>query len=261
MANAPLLKINPTKTSDIEFDVTLQGMDGKNKPVVRFVLIDDTQEIGYSFCCKKMSGGKNKWSAKIPTLDFIKETALKFHVEVIVEGRYFEPAQGEVTLVADSPGSKPTAMTSFTVRQDDERKDEEDEEITGQYAPTNGLLKPEFPPPESHVKTAQAEKDDQAIDMDKLASHVTPGETTDPEPQKGNNVADEGDEEEFDPRRVAEDIMRNVFGTGLTRPEKPGSLFGRRADGSPIVEGLDTPAEKIAKAAKAAKVREILKGK
>lgn len=279
MSDATTITINPTKNSDLEFDVMIQGLDGGELPVVKFVITSEAAGCDYAFRCSKVEGedAKNRWLAKLPALQHIKENSVKFHVEVIVEGYYFEPAQGTVTLISDPSVkfqptvSKPTVTTSFTVRQEPDKeepkkepvktddKEEEDEEITGQYAPTNALLKPEFPPPQSHVKAGQG--DDDAIDMDDLADHVVPGETTDPEPQKGNNVADEGDEDDFDPKRVAENIVRSTFGGQLTRPSKPGSLFGRRADGSPIVEGLDTPAEKVAKANKAAKVREILKGK
>jgi hypothetical protein len=283
MSDATTITINPAKNSDLEFDVMIQGLDNVDPPIVKFVITSESAGCDYAFRCKRVEGEdtKHRWLAKLPALQHIKESSVKFHVEVIVEGYYFEPAQGSVTLINDpavkfQPSvSKPKVTTSFTVRQDEDEKPAKKDvkeasgggEITGQYAPTNGLLKPEFPPPQSHVKVGQAEKDDEHIDhtkLDDIASHVVPGETTDPEPQHGNNVADEVLDDEvndFDPKRVAEDIVRNTFGTGLTRPQKPGSLFGRRADGSAIVEGLDTPAEKIAKAAKATKVREILKGK
>lgn len=281
MSDPTTIKINPAKNSDLEFDVLIQGMDHTELPTVKFAITSEASQCDYVFYCTKMEGDdvKNRWLAKLPALLHIKESTVKFHVEVIIDGYYFEPALGTVILVTDpsvkfQPNvTKPTVTTSFVVRQDDDPPEETPKkkavkeasgggEITGQFAPTNDLLKPEFPPPESHVKTPNAEKDDQAIDMKKLASHVLPGETTDPEPQEGNNVADQpDDEEDFDARRVAEEIVRKTLGPSMSRPTTQGSLFKRRADGSAIVEGLDTPAEKAAKVSKAQKVKDILKGK
>lgn len=238
----------------------IQGMDDMNVPVVRFVITSEAAQCDYSFSCKRVEGEKNKWCAKLPALLHVKESTVKFHVEVIVDGYYFEPAQGSVTLVTDptvkfTPSvSKPTVTTSFTVRQEpDEKKDEEDEEITGQYAPTNALLKPEFPPPETHV----ANKDDEHVDyskIDAISSEVVPGEG-DPYPPR---APDEGDEDDFDPRRVAESIVRKTFGSGAAKPATQGTLFKRDKDGKTVIEGLDSPAGKAEKALKAAKVREIL---
>ncbi len=282
MSEATTIKINPAKNSDLEFDVMIQGMDNNEPPVVKFASTSEAAGCDYAFRCTKVEGEetKHRWLAKLPALQHIKESEVKFHVEVIVDGYYFEPAMGTVILVTE-PGVKfqpnvtrPTVTTSFTVRQEEDKpeekpaektedkskeddKGEEDEQvtITGQYAPTNGLLKPEFPPPQSHVKTAQAVKDDQAIDMSKLASHVVPGQTTDPEPQ--DDGKDEGDEDGFDPARVAEQIVRSTV-EQIEKPTTQGMFFKRRNDGSPIVEGIDTGKDAAAKRAKADKVKQIL---
>lgn len=273
----PTIKINPTKSCDIEFEVSVQGSEMSETPIVRLVL-NGCDDYLTTFECTKGEG--SKWSTKLPPLTHCTRTTIPFHVEVIVDGYYFEPAEGTVQLITNpavmfpSAGGKPTVTTSFTVHQeedepedkkateppakkatDEPKKDEEDEQITGQYAPTNGLLKPEYAPPQSHVKTPNAEKDDQHIDMSKLASHVVPGETTDPEPQ--DDGKDEGDEVGFDPARIAEQIVRSTVDQ-IEKPTSSGVLFRRRADGSPIVEGIDTSKDAAAKRAKASRVKEIL---
>lgn len=271
MADASTIKINPAKSSDLEFDVMIQGMDDTNLPVVKFVLSSDSAGYDLAFKCSKVDGEQHKWVARLPVLTHLKDNTVKFHVEVIIDGYYFEPAQGEVTLVTDPSvkfqptATKPTVTTSFTVRQsdddkkdDDKDKDEEDEQITGQYAPTNSLLKPEEEPTQGSVKTAQVGNNDEHIDISKIsdiASSVTPGETTDPLPQPTD---DEGDESDFDPRRIAETIVKNTFGAGLQRPATQGALFKRTADGRPVVEGLESPADRAKKKQKEARVKEIL---
>jgi hypothetical protein len=263
----PTIKINPAKPCELEFDVTIQGLEDSTTPTVRFVL-GGSQGFECSFPCDQ--NDDSKWVAKMPALPFLKDNSVKFRVEVIVDGYYFEPAMGVAYLVTDpsvkfQPSvTKPTVTTSFTVKQEGEPKAEEDEQVTAQYAgdnsPTNALLKPEFEPKQGSVKTAQATKDDEHIDhtrIEDISSHVTPGETTDPEPQHGNNREDEGDEEDFDPKRVAESIVKNTFG-GVQKPETRGTLFKRDGDGKAVVEGLDSPAKKAQKIAKAARVKEIL---
>lgn len=263
MSDSSTIKINPAKNSDLEFEVMIQGIDDTNIPSVKFVITSEADQCDYAFKCKRIDGEKFKWIAKLPALTHVKESTVPFHVEVVVDGYYFEPAQGNVILVTDPSVkfqplvSKPTVTTSFTVKQEEDKPKKVDEsEITGQYAPTNGLLTPEEDPMHSSVKTADAMKNDEHINharIEDISSSVLPGETTDPEPQVGNN-----EEEEFDPRRVADTIVKSTFGS-VKKPETRGTLFARDKSGKPVVKGLDTPANKAAKAANAAKVKEILK--
>lgn len=268
----PTIKLNPSKPCELEFEVSVQGTDASEPPVVRFVM-NGCDEYMCVFECNNLEG--NKWQAKLPTLEHFTRTTVPFFVEVIVDGYYFQPAEGTVHLMTDpqvmfskTASAKPTVATSFTVKQENKKpkKAEEDEQVTAQYAgdmsPTTDLLRPEFEPKQGSVKTAQATKDDEHIDktrIDDISSHVTPGETTDPEPDKTEPRvhADEGDEEEFDPRRVAESIVKTTLG-GVQRPLKRGTLFKRDGDGKPVVEGLETPTSKAEKLIKAAKVKEIL---
>lgn len=236
----------------------VQGSDDE-KPVVRFAM-SGCDDYDCMFACKHVDG--NKWSVSLPALTHFTKTSVPFRVEVIIDGYYFEPASGTVQMMTDpsvkvsSKSSKPTVATSFTVKQSEDVKPVKEAagggEVTGQYAPTNGLLKPEEEPLQSTVKTAQAEKDDQQIDLEKLASiasHVVPGETTDPTPDV--------DLDEFDPKRVAENIVKSTVGR-VEKPSRKGSLFERDPGGKPLVRGLDKPHTKAIKQANAAKVKEIL---
>lgn len=269
----PTIKLNPAKPSELEFDVSVQGTDDGAPPIVRFVMSLDAA-YDCVFPCHKMDGVK--WQAKLPALTDTKLSTVPFKIEVIVDGYFFEPAQGTVILVTDpsikiTPAvSKPSVTTSFTVRQDPPGKSEEDEQVGmpvaqygGELSPTNQLLRPEFDPAreQGNVKIGNASVYDQLVDKTKIediSSSVTPGETTDPEPQHGNNVADEGDEEIFDPRRVAETIVHQTLGAGMIKPEKPGTLFKRDRSGKAVIDGIESPEVRAAKAKKAQRVRDIL---
>lgn len=275
----PTIKINPSKACELEFDVTIQGIEDTTEPAVRFVL-GGSQGFECTFLCTR--NDDKKWVVKMPPLPFLKDNSVKFRVEVIVDGYYFEPAAGDVFLVTDPSVkfqptvSKPTVTSSFTVKQDDTEADkpkaEEDEQegrmpvaqYGGELSPTNQFMEPEFEPTQSTIKIGNAPVYDQMIDktrIEDISSSVLPGETTDPEPQHGNNPTDEGDEEDFDPRRVAESIVQNTIGRGQAKPQTPGTLFKRDAEGKAVISGIESPAMKAAKQEKAQRVRDILNKK
>lgn len=273
------IKINPNMKCELVFDVTVQGLDENTTPIVRFSL-SGSAGFDCTFICTKRDDGK--WMASMPPLPFLTDNSVKFRVEVIVDEYYFEPASGTVYLVSDPtvtmvPNvSKPKVTSSFSVSQPDSPKQKKTiaEKATtpaysGPPAPSNLLLTPEEEPMQGSVKNPEAEKRDQTIDHVKLtdiSSSVSPGETTDPEPQASYNDADDINGldpldkevgEEDSAREVAAKIIKKTVG-GATKPTTAGTLFKRGADGKVVVPGLDSPADKIAKQAKAAKVRDIL---
>lgn len=256
-----VITINPTKKSELEFDVIIQGMDNKVKPSVRLSFMSAALGCSLVFDCRAVDGDDNKWTAMLPAMPFIQETSMPFRVEVVIDGYYFEPAAGTATLVTDptvkfQPSvSKPTVVTSFTVKQVDSKPVEEAGSgmAFDTTAPTNALLYPEFPPEETHVSTGQPTADDQIINHEKLsniASSVTPGPVA-------LAVEPPVSDEDFDPREVAAAIVKQTI-KGVTKPASRGSLFARDAEGKPIVAGLDTPAQRATKLANSEKVREIL---
>ena len=119
-------------------------------------------------------------------------------------------------------------------------------EVTGQPQITNTLLVPEFEPKQSGPSRPA---EDENIDHDKLsdiASAVVPGQGTD----------DTGMAAAFDPKTAAAEIVARTIGK-VQRPEKPGSLFARRA-GKTAIPGLEDAETQRAQQSKAAKVKEIL---
>lgn len=257
------IKINPTKSADLEFEVMVQGIDDKELPTVRFVVEDEA--FDRTFKCSRVEGEKHKWCAKLPVMKDIKKESCSFRVEVIVDGYFFTPAKGTLSLIQDpsvkfqTESARPSVTTSFTVKQDDTPSQEVKEasagpEVTGQFAPTNDLLKPEYEPPRSHAKAPGTEKDDERIDVSDLGI-PRPGEGTDSEPEGSDTHERIG---EFNPRDIADKIIKDKVGN-IKRPTTKGSLFKRDGDGKPVVDGILSPEQKRIRAEKTARVKEILK--
>jgi hypothetical protein len=286
MAEENSIKINPTKPTEYEFDVMIQGIDVTLVPLVRFVIIGDVCDESYR--CSRVADEKSKWVVKLPVLTHIKAESTKFRVEVIVDDYYFEPAQGEITFVSasdvhfkDKPSKKPSVTTKIV---DEPKKAEEpkaakvkesaektvDEamnggggaEITGRYAPNNSLLTPEEDPTENGRMKGDSSVNDEFTDPNRLDPEIV-------ELNKINDIADDhplGDGKQypqedgkdgFDARDIASKIIKDSMGN-LKAPAKKGSLFKRGEDGKPIIAGFESVQTKQEQARKAAKVKEIL---
>ena len=95
------ITINPLKSSDLEFELTLNG--SSNTPIVRFVIINAKNNTDYSYSCKKKD--KKTWMVSIPKLDMITGTSSQFRIECIIDDFYFEPAQGTINYI-ETPSIK-----------------------------------------------------------------------------------------------------------------------------------------------------------
>jgi hypothetical protein len=275
-----IIRINPNKPSTLEFEVTISGLENI-APTVRFVILNVQDGCDFSMKCKKLDGAV--WSVAIPVLPKSKQSSCKFCVEVIVEEYYFKPAEGEIEFISEpdvsfksKSGPKPTVTTSFVVKQDNKVTEAASGggEITGQYAPTNSLLKKEMDPAagESHVKMWDANQNDEQVDKARL-DQITDEE---PFPGEGNQYPqDDGKDDEFDfenepeddildnplvfdPDKVAENIVKSTIGN-VTRPIKLGSLFNRDADGKLLVPGFESKEQQQHKDNINKKVREMLR--
>ncbi|PPD55679.1 MAG: hypothetical protein CTY12_00035 [Methylotenera sp.] len=290
MAEENVIKLNPNKASTLEFDVTVSGLDGA-PPTVRFVIHEMLSGVDWTVNCSKIE--KNRWQASFPAFKNMELDKNNFSVEVIVDEYFFKPAEGEIVFINapdvsfDKPKSnKPTVSASFTVKQDEEVVEKPKKpkkpvvkeamgggEVTGQFAPTNDLLKVEEDPNfvHSHLKTAQAVKDDQSIDLEKLdpESDIEDDVDLDAEealsveeiiPGAGRQYAQDDGKEEFNPKKVAENILHQTIGIGVSNRgvEKKGSLFTRDADGKILVPGLESQVQREHKEERERKVREIL---
>lgn len=259
--SAPSIKINPHKSADLEFDVVVNGTDD-NKPDVRFIIEDDCCDRMYK-CVKGET--KNSWCAKLPVLTDLKKESYQFRVEIVVDGYFFTPANGKLVMVQDptvkfqAESARPSVTTSFTVKQEADKPVEEAAgggEVTGQYAPTNSLLKPEYEPPSRHARDPGTETDGENVDMSRLSDlgRPVPGPGTYSEPEGSDTYEINMG---FDPRDIAEKIIKDKIGS-VKSPEKKGSLFKRDKDGKAIVDGIDSPELARERKEKSARVKEIL---
>lgn len=297
-----VIHINPTKPSELEFDVSIKDVNPTSTPVVRFVI--SSEACDYSFKCNESKDVKSKWCVSLPMLPQLTGDTAPFCVEVIVGDYYSEPVKGIVELMADPEPKvknkdkdtpKPSVTVSVKVNQTDVEKDKPREdsikenagqggggEITGMYAPTNALLKPERDPTENGRMKGDSSVNDEFVDKDRLSldkaedmsSSITPGggapayQQEDGKPRNGKIVPPgeaegesdteaEHEDEEFDPKVVADKIVRDMVGKA-TKPAKRGSLFSRDSDGKAVIKGLETPETKQRLKNNASKVKNIL---
>jgi len=103
-----LVTISNKKDNVLEFDVDVQGID-TNDMTVRFIIEASGMELGFD--SKKQS--ERKWSVEIPALSMLDTTAYPFHIDIIVDGYYFEPLRGSVNVVGTHEvyASKPENVT------------------------------------------------------------------------------------------------------------------------------------------------------
>lgn len=92
------LSIHSHRPTDVEFDVSIQGISEDSPATVRFVV---ENHRGYDVCIVCEQTTDNKFRAKIPALD-IEESEQPYRVEVIVDGYYFSPSRGSMR-VARAP--------------------------------------------------------------------------------------------------------------------------------------------------------------
>lgn len=325
------IQINPNKSSELEFDVIVQGVeDITNIPMVRFVIVSAIDDCDYSFNCSKIEGEKTKWIARMPAFPQFKLNTAKFRVEVIIDEYFFTPAEGEITFITSPKVEftakntpKPSVTTSFTVKQSDDEKPELEKEagsgklftvdevkargkkeiekqkkevtenlletpqgggngeVTGRYAPNNSLLVKEKDPTENGRMKGDTSVNDEFTDEDRLsldkvediASEIRPGEgrAYQQEDGKGRNgkIVPPGlvkgetgtpratEQEEFDPKEVADKIMKDTVGK-VSKPTTKGTLFKRDGEGKTVIKGLEHPETKKRLKGNAQKVKDIL---
>ena len=90
------ITINPSKSSNVEFELSVQGSDADNQVQVRFVIAEVFANSQISVDC--INTGGNKWAATIPS-DLLKESSYPFAIEVIVNEYFFEPSSGTLSIL------------------------------------------------------------------------------------------------------------------------------------------------------------------
>lgn len=220
----PIFKINKSAPTEVEFEVSMQGID-TDESIVRLVLETGVSDLLYTIPCTLAPNRKTKWCARIPVIPaFADETGTyDFSIEVVVEGYYFKAATGTYgfnvapTVKLESTAPSVTA-TVITVANGDP------EPVADDTSTTDGMR------PDVDVA-------DDYIEVDRLNPPVTTA-VSDPAPSPTAPV--------FDPKQVAATIIKNRIGTSPKTATK-GELFARNKDGKPVIKGLPVDANEARK--------------
>jgi hypothetical protein len=252
----PVIKINLSKPTDLDFEVSVKTNCADDKPCVRLAVELEVEKRWLSLVCIKNEETK-KWSVTIPPLKpLVDRSEYPFIVEVILEDYYFVPAKGmlqpmESPSVDMAPSTKPVVTATFNTDVKEEQLEERAPgtgEITGYVAPTNKLLKPEFPPKLKHVEKPE-QKDTDIEDIAPLAKPGEQGLTADNRKQPDGKG-------EFNAREIAQQIVQSK--SKAKKPTGKGYLF-KRVGEQAVVDGLEPKNVKKVLDDKAEKVKKILK--
>lgn len=273
-ASDPIIKINQTKPTELDFEISVQTSCIEDCPCVRFCIELESERHWLCLVCRRDEETK-RWLVTIPVLKtYIERTDYPFILEVILEDYYFVPAKGflqpveapTVSMTSQSP-RKPTVTVSFNEKNEEEKsedkekeKEEEKEKIEerapgtgtaygGMEAPTNKRLKPERPPVTRHVE--QPEEEDKDIE-EVIGGKVVPGDTG----MTADNRKQPDGKGKFDPRSIAQNIVKDKI--RAQKPQNKGFLF-RRVGDKALVDGLEPEDVKKSLAEKAERVKDILK--
>lgn len=256
----PVIKINLSKPTELDFDVSVKTNCADDKPCVRLSVELEVEKRWLSLVCVKDEETK-KWSVTIPPLKPLADRSeYPFIVEVILEDYYFVPAKGilqpmEAPSVDMAAQKKPVVTATFDNKEEPTKEHIEERapgagDITGYVAPTTKLLKPEFPPKLKHVEKPDDEDEDIA---DVIAvSSVTPGDAG----RTADNRKQPDGKGGFDAREVAQRIVKDKVKAKM--PATKGYLF-KRVGEQAVVEGLEPHNIKKVQDDKAKKVKDILK--
>lgn len=110
-----IVSIRHQKENVLEFELTIEGVEGKD-PIVKLVIQGNSISLGFGATKKE----KTTWQVKIPKLSILEKTAYPFHIEVLVDGYYFEAFKGTVNVLgsAEIYSSEPKNITIQPSKQE-----------------------------------------------------------------------------------------------------------------------------------------------
>ena len=91
-----VININHTKENTLEFEMVIEGTT-TNEVDCNFVIVAKDMEL--RFPAALTEGKKDHWTVTLPEMGFLERTAYKCYTEVVAEGQYFKPMQGNVNVV------------------------------------------------------------------------------------------------------------------------------------------------------------------
>lgn len=216
--NESVIRVVKGKDGRVEFDVAIEGAEElEANTVVRFII-----QVNKEFCILLHASHDegDKWYVNVPDTPALGAGDYKIAVEVIIDNYHFEPAKGKLQILNEPK-----------VELDKSKIDEVSSVNGGQPHPNNALLFPEFEPKSIKKSTVpQKTPEDEQIEIEKIASSVTPG--------AGKSYP------EFDGKKAAQKAIMNVLGTNAppslkistASERKEGTLLRPKAVDPKIVE-------------------------
>lgn len=90
-----VININNTKENTLEFEMVIEGAQTSDVDC-NFVIVAKGMELRFP---AGLTEDSKRWSVKLPAMDFLERTAYKCYTEVVAEGQYFKPMEGNVNVV------------------------------------------------------------------------------------------------------------------------------------------------------------------
>lgn len=161
-----IISITNTKENFIEFDISIDGINGQSDILVHFVI--ETNEMNIEFKCDKKDD--KTWNATIPPIPFVERTTYPFHIEVIADGYYFEPFNGHVDIVGpvDLYVSRPRNTTLEPPKNEDSNKTDRQEKQNSEVEKIASKIQTSTETNNSNTNKEDSEKEKSKISKNEL---------------------------------------------------------------------------------------------
>lgn len=94
-----VININNTKQNTLDFEMVIEGTQ-TNDVDCNFVIVAKGMEFRFPAVLEE--GKDNHWTVTLPEMTFLERTAYKCYTEVVAEGQYFKPMEGNVNVVGSA---------------------------------------------------------------------------------------------------------------------------------------------------------------
>lgn len=92
-----MININNTKANTLEFEMTIEGANASDVDC-HFVISAKDQDFRF----KAIKEDDNHWKVTIPAMPYLERTTYNCYTEVVTEGQYFKPMDGNVNVVGSA---------------------------------------------------------------------------------------------------------------------------------------------------------------
>lgn len=226
MTDEHKITLSKSKIEELNFDLSIKGVDKDQQVDVRFIIWDNKGPFNMIFKC--VNKAESTWVVKLPPLDMLdSKRKYTYEIEIITDGYHFVAAAGKLEVISVEHVKvsevKPQKEVGVTV---------------------------------TSVTVTPTVVEDASFGVSGAEAN-----TANVENEEDEESALEAEEETDVPREVVPESARAVlpkFLQGVEKPSTSGSLFRRNAEGKPLVSGLTDSRLTTAQAEAAAKVKNII---